>query len=107
MKNFGVRVTFKPVLKVTWFGASGTSRFEVDQWRYIDLTDTIELRPQREGRRFVSAYLVEARTGTVYLTVSDQRIYRLLKRALEEGREYARKAAAKALQYGEKPKGKE
>jgi len=98
MKKFRVEVKFKAVLRVSWIGAHpGTSR-EFDQYRYVDLTPTTELRAQHEARKFMTSHLVDVRTGMVQLVVDDASSYRLLKRAIDEARKLA---APVALAFGD------
>lgn len=97
MKNFRVEVRFQPTLKVSWWGANPGGGSEFDQWRYVPITDTLELRPQYEAGRFVSAYIVEARTGSVSVVLDSLADYRLAKKALEEARNLVK---LPALEFG-------
>jgi hypothetical protein len=82
VKNFGVQVWFKPIMKVTWIGANRPGDREFDQFRYVDVTETLVVRPQYEGTRFITSYLIDSRTGTVHAVIDDEESYRLVVGAL-------------------------
>lgn len=82
MKDFGVQVWFKPIMKVTWVGANKPGDREFDQFRYVDVTETLVVRPQYEKTRFITAYLTDSRTGTVHAVIDDEESYKLVVGAL-------------------------
>jgi hypothetical protein len=101
VKDFGVQVWFKPIMKVTWVGANKPGDREFDQFRYVDVTETLVVRPQYEKTRFVTAYLTDSRTGTVHAVIDDEESYKLVVGALVVAR--ARQGLPKPFTMGMVP----
>lgn len=85
-KDFRVEVRFKPILKVTWFGANLPGGIPFEQRMHIDVLEDLVLEPHYDSGRFVDAYLSNRKTGTLHL-VLDQAEYLVVKAALQRARE--------------------
>jgi hypothetical protein len=100
MKDFGVEVKFRAYIKVTWTACNPGSRYEINQRAAVDINETLELRPQYEGKKFVTAYLVNKMTGQVSVVLHDEAAYRMVDKALKKARKLI---APAAFAMGKKP----
>ena len=73
-------------IKVMWRGANPGGHNEFDQRVVIDLGNHLELRPQYEGKKFITSYLVNARTGQVAVVLIDEASHRMVDKALKKAR---------------------
>lgn len=102
MKEFGVEVKFRAYMKVTWWGANPGGGHEFQQRMAVDINESLELRPQYEGKKFVTAYLVNKLTGQLAVVVDDEASYKIVKRALNRANKLI---APTAFRMGKKPRG--
>jgi hypothetical protein len=86
VKNFGVEVKFRAYIKVHWRAANPGGSYEIDQRAAVDINEALELRPQYQGKKFVTAYLVNKLTGQVSVVVDDEASYRMMDKALKKAR---------------------
>jgi hypothetical protein len=91
MKNLRVEVWFKPMLKLMWTGPNPTTTREFDQYRFVEVTDTLVVKRVFQNRKLVAGHLIEQRTGTVHAVLSGKEAVQIVESVIEDARKRAGK----------------